>query len=101
MIRTASIAAVLAALVSAPALASDLTSNVDAPKAPFRVSAADAASTQSAGTVGAMHVAVAGRATSLAEVQRESRYLLTAANGVWLAAQPAVQADASVAKPGS
>lgn len=104
MIRIATLtAAALAAIVSAPAFAADLSSStVDRPQ-PFRVGAAAAAATQSAGTVGAMHVAVAGRATSADEVRKQSRGLVTAANPYWRASAdlPIASAGSVVTKPGS
>lgn len=101
MTRIASVAAVLATLVSTSAFAGELSSTIDAPKAPVSVGAANAAATQSPGTVGAMHLAAAGLATSGADVRRDSRGLLTAANASWRAAPAALTVDASIIKPGS
>ncbi|GLK56075.1 hypothetical protein JOD31_000993 [Methylopila capsulata] len=100
MTRIASVAAVLATLISTSAFAGELSSIVDAPKAPVRASAANAAAVQSPGTVGAMHLAADGVATSGADVRRDSRGLLTAANASWRAV-PVVTVDALVTKPGT
>jgi hypothetical protein len=74
----AAYAAVSAVLVAAaPALAGEaspaivLSSTVDHPLSPVTPSAAAAAATQSPGSVGAMHYATDGVATSVADVQRQ------------------------------
>lgn len=86
-IRISTFAAAAAlALTATGAFAQDgLTSTVDGPRAAIGVSQADAAATQSPGTVGAMHHAVAGVATSEADVQRQGGNT-TAAAVRWLAA---------------
>lgn len=65
------------------------TSAVDGPRGPVGLGAAAAAATQSPGTIGAMHYATGGLATSGADVLRQSRGLPTAVYANWSApAQP-------------
>lgn len=86
-IRIASItaAAVLSAFAATGAFAEDASrptaSTVDRPSTAAAAISGEAA--QSPGTVGAMHYAVAGRATNSADVRRESRGLLTAVVAHW------------------
>ncbi|PZQ17108.1 MAG: hypothetical protein DI565_06935 [Ancylobacter novellus] len=88
----AAYAAVAATLVfSSPASADEIVaSTADHPQIALRATAADAAATQSPGTVGAMHYAVAGLATDVSAVRRQGGQA-TAATVRWLPspAQPA------------
>jgi hypothetical protein len=70
-------AAAISTLTGFAAYAEDARSTVDGPRGAVGVTAADGAAAYGAGTVGAMHYAVAGRATNSADVRRESRNLLT------------------------
>ncbi|GLK68395.1 hypothetical protein [Hansschlegelia plantiphila] len=60
-------------------------STVDSRPASLQVTRADGAAAYSPGSVGAMHYAVAGRATSTADVRRESSNQLTAVYAHWVA----------------
>lgn len=88
--RIAAYAAAAFLLASvAPAFAGEaslanLTSTVDRPLSPIQASPAAAAATQTPGSVGAMHYAVDGVASSLADVQRQGGNA-TAGTVRWLA----------------
>lgn len=88
-VSAAAAAALLASTGFAVAQDASRVSTVDRPAAAAGVDAADGAAAYSPGSVGAMHYAVAGRPTSVADVRAQNHGLLTAADARWVAgAQP-------------